>query len=99
MIRSEDVLGLVLRPKPNWRLLLCHTRHSLSNVLERWHQNQLGFQAAVVALMTAAENEGLSGAGAEVRGALWMIGQSTGHIKQGLAKLKQNVKDTETLSP
>ncbi|WP_323164508.1 hypothetical protein [Pseudomonas atacamensis] len=62
--------------------------YSLSDVLERMYQNQLGLEAAVMELALHAEQQGLAKVGENVRGALWTIGENSGHIKQGLAKLK-----------
>lgn len=64
--------------------------YSLSDVLERIYQNQLALEAALMELTLHAEKQGMSEAGDNVRGALWAIGESVGHIKQGIAKLKLN---------
>lgn len=64
--------------------------YSLSDVLERMYQNQLGLEAALMELTLLAEKQGLADVGNNVRGALWAIGENAGHIKQGLAKLKRN---------
>lgn len=63
-------------------------KYSLSDVLERMYQNQLGLEAALMELTLLAEKQGLTDVGENVRGALWGIGENAGHIKQGLAKLK-----------
>jgi len=39
-------------------------------------------------LTLRAEQQGLAEVGDNIRGALWVIGDNAGHIKQGLAKLK-----------
>lgn len=62
--------------------------YSLADVLERMYQNQLGLEAALMELTLRAEQQGLAEVGDNVRGALWVIGENAGHIKQGLAKLK-----------
>ncbi|VVO21088.1 hypothetical protein PS718_04217 [Pseudomonas fluorescens] len=62
--------------------------YSLSDVLERMYQNQLGLEAALMELTLLAEKQGLTDVGENDRGALWRIGENAGHIKQGLAKLK-----------
>lgn len=62
--------------------------YSLSDVLERMYQNQLGLEAALMELTILAEKQGLAEVGDNIRGALWAIGENAGHIKQGLAKLK-----------
>ncbi|WP_313599413.1 hypothetical protein [Pseudomonas sp.] len=63
--------------------------YSLSNVLERMYQNQLGLEAALMELTLHAEQQGFADVGDNVRGALWAIGENAGHIKQGLAKLRK----------
>ncbi|PRB46423.1 hypothetical protein CQ009_05145 [Pseudomonas sp. MYb2] len=62
--------------------------YSLADVLERMYQNQLGLEAALMELTLRAEQQGQAEVGDNVRGALWMIGENAGHIKQGLAKLR-----------
>jgi hypothetical protein len=62
--------------------------YSLRDVLERIYQNQLGLEAALMELTLHAEQQGLPDVGENVRGALWVIGENAGHIKQGLAKLR-----------
>lgn len=62
--------------------------YSLSDVLERMYENQLGLEAALMELTLLAEKQGLTEVGDNVRSALWAIGENAGHIKQGLAKLK-----------
>lgn len=67
--------------------------YSLADVLERLYQNQLGLEAALMELTLRAEQQGLAEVGDNVRGALWVIGENAGYIKQGLAKLKGKYKD------
>lgn len=67
-------------------------KYSLSDVLERMYQNQLALEAALMELTLHAEQQGLAEVGGNVRGALWAIGENSGHIKQGLAKLKGRSK-------
>jgi hypothetical protein len=62
--------------------------YSLADVLERMYQNQLSLEAALMELTLRAEQQGLAEVGDNVRGALWVIGENAGHIKQGLAKLR-----------
>ncbi|MCY1459627.1 hypothetical protein D9M71_771180 [compost metagenome] len=62
--------------------------YSLSDVLERIYENQLGLEAALMELTLLAEKQGFTDVGENVRGALWAIGENAGHIKQGLAKLR-----------
>jgi hypothetical protein len=62
--------------------------YSLSDVLERMYQNQLGLESALMELTLHAEQQGFTEVGDNVRGALWAIGENAGHIKQGLARLR-----------
>lgn len=62
--------------------------YSLSDVLKRMYQNQLGLEAALMEPTLLAEKEGLTEIGENVRGALWVIGENSGHIKKGLARLQ-----------
>ncbi|MCU0092194.1 hypothetical protein N8H72_19635 [Pseudomonas koreensis] len=62
--------------------------YSLSDVLERMYENQLGLEAALMELTLQAEKQGLTEVGGNVRSALWAIGENAGHIRQGLARLK-----------
>ncbi|WP_192552553.1 hypothetical protein [Pseudomonas sp. IzPS59] len=62
--------------------------YSLSDVIERMYQNQLGLEAALMELTLQAEKQGLKEVGENVRGSLWIIGENAGFIKQGLAKLR-----------
>ena len=61
--------------------------YSLSDVLERMYENQLALEAAVMELTLRLEHQGSVEAGENVRGALEVIGENAGHIKQGLARL------------
>lgn len=51
-------------------------------------RHQLALEAALMELALQSENQGLSEVGDNVRGALFVIGENAGYIKQGLAKLK-----------
>lgn len=62
--------------------------YSLADLLERMYENQLALEAALMELALESENQGLSEVGDNVRGALFVIGENAGHIKQGLARLK-----------
>jgi hypothetical protein len=62
--------------------------YSLSDLLERMYQNQLGLEAAIMELTLHAEREGLNEVGENIRGALSIIGENAGYIKQGFAKLR-----------
>ena len=63
--------------------------YSLPDVLERIYENQLALEAAIMELTLLVEEQGAQEVGGNVRGALWTIGENTGHIKQGLARLKK----------
>ena len=60
--------------------------YSLSDLLERIYQDQLGLEAALMELTLHVEQQGFTEVGDNVLGALWAIGENAGHIKQGLAK-------------
>ncbi|APC14621.1 hypothetical protein BLL42_02305 [Pseudomonas frederiksbergensis] len=62
--------------------------YSLSDVLERMYQNQLALETALMELTLQSEEQRLTEVGENIRGALFTIGENAGHIKQGLAKLK-----------
>ena len=64
------------------------SEYSLTDVLERFYQNQLALEAAVMELtLWADEQQNALEVGENVRGALHTIGENAGHIKQGLARL------------
>ncbi|WP_236218259.1 hypothetical protein [Pseudomonas rhodesiae] len=62
--------------------------HSLSDTLERIYENQLALEAALMELTLVVESQGNAEVGGNVRGALDTIGENSGHIKQGLARLR-----------
>ncbi|OPB02769.1 hypothetical protein KUA23_13960 [Pseudomonas pergaminensis] len=64
--------------------------YSLPDLLERMYENQLALEAALMELTLQSEKQGLDEVGNNVRGALFLIGENAGHIKQGLAKLRTN---------
>lgn len=64
------------------------SEYSLADLLERMYENQLALEAGLMELALQSEKQGLSEVGDNVRGALFVIGENAGHIKQGLAKLK-----------
>ena len=43
-------------------------------------------------LTLLAEKQNMTEIGDNVRGALWTISENAGHIKQGLAKLKKQIR-------
>ncbi|WP_405121363.1 hypothetical protein [Pseudomonas petroselini] len=63
--------------------------YSLSDILERMYENQLSLEAALMELTLHVEAHGHADVGNNVRGALEAIGENSGHIKQGLARLKK----------
>ena len=64
--------------------------YSLQDLLERMYENQLALEAALMELTLQIEKQGLHEVGKTVRGALFVMGENAGHIKQGLAKLRTN---------
>lgn len=62
--------------------------YSLTDMLERMYENQLALEAALMELAIQSEKQGSTEVGDNVRGALFVIGENAGHIKQGLAKLR-----------
>lgn len=63
--------------------------YSLPDILERLYQNQLALEAALMELTLQVESHGHAEVGVNIRGALETIGDNAGHIKQGIARLKQ----------
>jgi len=63
--------------------------YSLPDTLERIYENQLALEAALMELTLLVESQGGAEVGDNVRGALHTIGENAGHIKQGLARLRQ----------
>jgi hypothetical protein len=64
------------------------SEYSLKDVLERFYQNQLALEAALMELTLWTEKQNALEVGENVRGALHTIGENAGHIKQGLARLR-----------
>lgn len=64
--------------------------YSLPDLLERMYENQLALEATLMELALQSEKQGMDEVGDNVRGALFVIGENAGHIKQGLAKLRTN---------
>lgn len=62
--------------------------YSLSDLLERMYQNQLGLEAALMELTLLAEKQCSTEVGENVRSALWTIGENAGHVNQALARLR-----------
>lgn len=65
------------------------SQYSLADVLERMYENQLALEAALMELTLHVEAHGHADVGNNVRGALETFGENSGHIKQGLARLKK----------
>lgn len=62
-------------------------QYSLPDVLARMYENQLAIEAALMELVLLEERRGSSEACENARGALERIGENSGHIKQGIARL------------
>ncbi len=62
--------------------------YSLPDVLERIYHNQLALEAALMELTLHVEKQGAVEVGENVRGALYVIGENAGHIRQAVAKLR-----------
>ncbi|WP_095184316.1 hypothetical protein [Pseudomonas sp. Irchel 3H9] len=73
----------------NWRRSYAHPEYALSDVLERICENRLALEAALMEFTLMVESQGGAELSDNVRGALHAIGENSGHIKQGLARLKQ----------
>lgn len=65
------------------------SEYSLATVLERFYENQLALESAVMELTLWAEQQNASDLGKNVRGSLEVIGDNAGYIKQGLARVKR----------
>ncbi|MGN8144129.1 hypothetical protein ACTJK3_24900 [Pseudomonas sp. 22105] len=69
------------------------SEYSLSVVLEKMYENQLGLEAALMELVLLVEQQGYEAIGENARVALERIGENAGFIKQGLARLTAMEKD------
>jgi hypothetical protein len=69
----------------NRSVTLVYALHAINRIYE----NQLALEAALMELTLLVESQGNAEAGDNVREALGTIGENAGHIKQGLARLKQ----------
>lgn len=67
--------------------------YSLPDMLERFYENQLALEAAIMELSLWAEQQGGAHVDQNIRGALEAIGENAGHIKQGLARLRAREQD------
>jgi hypothetical protein len=65
------------------------SEYSLTVVLEKIYENQLGLEAALMELVLLVEQQGYEAVGENARGALERIGENAGFIKQGFARLKK----------
>ena len=70
-----------------------HPEYSLTDTLERIYENQLALEAALMELTLLVESQGHAEVGDNVRGALEVIGENAGHMKQGLARLRAQGPD------
>jgi hypothetical protein len=68
-------------------------QYPLSDTLERIYENQIALEAAIMELSLWAKRSGGVNVDANVRGTLYTIGENTGHIKQGLARLRAQEPD------
>ncbi|WP_170041118.1 hypothetical protein [Pseudomonas lurida] len=57
------------------------------------YSNKMALEAALMELTPHVEQKSSSEVGNNVRGALETIGENSGYIKQGLAKLKNTNRD------
>jgi hypothetical protein len=64
------------------------SEYSLTVVLEKMYENQLGLEAAIMELVLLVESQGNETIGENARGALERIGENAGFIKQGIARLQ-----------
>jgi len=62
-------------------------QYSLPDILARMYENQLAIEAALMELVLLEEQRGSSEACDNARVAMEKIGENTGHIKQGIARL------------
>ncbi|MGS0541201.1 hypothetical protein HXW87_21685 [Pseudomonas sp. Y5-11] len=69
------------------------SEYSLSVVLEKMYENQLGLEAALMELVLLVEQQGYKTEGENARVALERIGENAGFINQGLARLRNLEKD------
>lgn len=69
------------------------SEYSLPVVIEKMYENQLALEAALMELVLLTEQQGNEIAGENARGALERIGENSGFIKQGLARLRTIHKD------
>jgi hypothetical protein len=68
------------------------SENSLTVVLEKMYENQLGLEAALMELLLV-EQQGFKAVGENARVALDKVGENAGFINQGLARLKNLEKD------
>jgi LytS/YehU family sensor histidine kinase len=65
--------------------------YSLVNTLDRIYGNQVALEAALMELVIWAEHAGAGVAASNARGALSVVDENAGYIRQGLARLKADV--------
>jgi len=69
------------------------SEYSLTVVLEKMYENQLGLEAALMELVLLVEQQGYEAVGENARGTLERIGENAGFINQGLARLRAMERD------
>lgn len=69
------------------------SEYSLPVVLEKIYENQLALEAALMELVLLSERQGYETVGENARSALERVGENSGFIKQGLARLRTMEKD------
>ncbi|WP_435037458.1 hypothetical protein [Pseudomonas neuropathica] len=68
------------------------SEYSLTVVLEKMYENQLGLEAALMELVPLIESQGNETIGENARVALERTGENAGFIKQGIARLHRTGK-------
>ena len=69
------------------------SEYSLTVVLDKMYENQLGLEAALIELVLLVEQQGHEAVGENARVALERIGENAGFIKQGIARLRATGKE------
>lgn len=70
------------------------SEYSLTVVLEKMYENQLGLEAALIELVLLVEQQGYEAVGENARVAPECIGENAGLINQDLAQLR-NLEKTK----
>jgi hypothetical protein len=69
------------------------SEYSLTVILEKMYENQLGLEAALMELVLLVEQQGNDVVGENARVALERIGENAGFIRQGFARLRMSGED------